>query len=146
MEIMIHGYFYLCLPVMATALNLALVVLVFSNSPKTALASLVPVQYEKVRTSSSNCINGEGESEGHSCTATYVFAPENITIDEGPIDAAHDPCLMQMPNRDFKACVRPDSATFYQKEPGSMRPKTHVFKGQAGKFVNLTPDRLSLYW
>eukprot|EP01083_Nonionella_stella_P254071 873563_1 len=112
---MMHGYSYICLPVMATAFNLALAILVFGNSQKTASASLVPVQYEKVKTS--NCVGGdEANDEDHSCTATYAFAPQNITVDEGPVDAAHDPCLVQMPDRDFKACVRPDVATFYQKE------------------------------
>ena len=27
-----------------------------------------------------------------------------------------------------------------------MQPTSHKFNGQAGKFVNLTPDRLGLYW
>ena len=37
-------------------------------------------------------------------------------------------------------------AKFYKKEKGTMQPSSHAFNGQAGKFVNLTPERLGLYW
>ena len=37
-------------------------------------------------------------------------------------------------------------STFYEKEEGALQPSPHAFNGQAGKFVNLTPERLGLYW
>ena len=123
---------------MATGLNLAFAIFL---SPE-ASASLVPVQSEEIGGASTTCIGNEDED---SFSASYIFA-QNITIEEGPVCAAHDPSLLKMPHRDFKAYVRPDVATFYQKEPRSMRPSSHVFNGQAGKFINLTPDRLGLYW
>ena len=120
-------------------MKLFLAILFYNASLRTS-ASLIPVQHEKGLGDSLACINGEEED---SCLAPDI--PQNITID-APIYAADDPHLKQMPNRDFKAYVRPDVATFYKEEPGARRPSSHKFIGQAGKFINMTPDRLNLYW
>jgi prolyl 4-hydroxylase len=48
---------------------------------------------------------------------------------------------------DFEAYVREkDVSTFYGEEPGSRSERTPKFEGMAGKFVNLYPYRVSLYW
>ena len=103
-----HGYSFLCLPVIATGLNLLLAIFLFGRSPQ-ASASLVPVQYEQVG-GASNCVSGDGavNEEQESCSSTYIFA-RNVTIEEGPAYAAEDdPALEKMPGRDFNAYVRPD--------------------------------------
>jgi hypothetical protein len=51
-----------------------------------------------------------------------------------------------MPDYDFMACVQRDVALFYEEEEGSMVEKKPEFKGQASKFVNMSPERLDLYW
>ena len=130
------GHAYLLLPFGATVFNFALAILLF-RSPK-ASASLVPVQSEE---GPPTCLD---HADDGSCTSTSVSF-HNITIDE-PVYASEDPHLVDMPGRNFKAYVRPDVSTFYQKEPGTMQPVSPKFNGQAGKFVNLTPQRLGLYW
>jgi prolyl 4-hydroxylase len=62
------------------------------------------------------------------------------------VDPEQDPMLKLIPGTDFKAYVRADVATFYGQEPGSMKERKPSFKGQAGKFINMSPDRVSLYW
>mmetsp|Transcript_17611 Transcript_17611/g.24830 ORF Transcript_17611/g.24830 Transcript_17611/m.24830 type:complete len:606 (+) Transcript_17611:32-1849(+) len=46
----------------------------------------------------------------------------------------------------FQAYVIPDVSTFYQETPGSMIAKIPRYKGLAGKFINLSPQKLDLYW
>jgi prolyl 4-hydroxylase len=54
--------------------------------------------------------------------------------------------LQRMPTFDFDAYVRADVSTFYGEEPGTREEFVPDYEGQAGKFVNLSPDRVSLYW
>ena len=42
--------------------------------------------------------------------------------------------------------VSPDIATFYQETPGSRKMQKPKFKGMFGKFVNLSPDPVRVYW
>jgi hypothetical protein len=122
---------------MATVIDLALAYLFLYSSPK-AYANQIPAQYEGIGPESSVCMNiGEDDS----CLAETI---KNISIEEA-VPASNDPNLKEMPNH-FKAYVRPDISTFYKEKPGSRKPSSHVFNGQAGKFINMTPDRLNLYW
>jgi hypothetical protein len=66
--------------------------------------------------------------------------------DEGAEGEEEDPMLMQMPSVDFKAYRRADISSFYQQEPGSRIEQQPAFQGQAGKFVNMSPDTLELTW
>jgi hypothetical protein len=70
------------------------------------------------------------------------------TLSEEPLEAEveEDPMLVQMPDVDFKAYRRADISSFYQEPPGSRTEKRPAFQGQAGKFVNMSPERLDLYW
>ena len=49
-------------------------------------------------------------------------------------------------NETFLAYVPPDVATFYQEEPGSRRAVKPSFTGQFGKFVNMSPNPIRIYW
>jgi hypothetical protein len=62
------------------------------------------------------------------------------------LDEEEDPMLMKMPTVDFKAYRRADISSFYQEHAGSREEKVPRFRGQAGKFVNMSPDQLDLYW
>jgi hypothetical protein len=49
-------------------------------------------------------------------------------------------------NETFYAYVTPDVATFYNETPGRKKAKTPRFKGLFGKFINLGPDSVRVYW
>lgn len=42
--------------------------------------------------------------------------------------------------------VSPDISTFYQEPPGSRKILQPNFKGMFGKFINLSPDPVRVYW
>jgi prolyl 4-hydroxylase len=42
--------------------------------------------------------------------------------------------------------VQPDVSTFYNEPPGTRQKKAMRFHGMAGKFINISPTYLSLYW
>lgn len=46
----------------------------------------------------------------------------------------------------FDAYVQPDVATFYMQPPGTTKAVKPKFDGLAGKFVNMSPEPLRLYW
>eukprot|EP00557_Chaetoceros_sp_GSL56_P005171 CAMPEP_0176501922 /NCGR_PEP_ID=MMETSP0200_2-20121128/14460_1 /TAXON_ID=947934 /ORGANISM="Chaetoceros sp., Strain GSL56" /LENGTH=465 /DNA_ID=CAMNT_0017900923 /DNA_START=607 /DNA_END=2004 /DNA_ORIENTATION=+ len=48
--------------------------------------------------------------------------------------------------RKFLAYVPPDVSTFYRDAPGTRQPTKPRFHGLAGKFINLSPQYLTLYW
>lgn len=84
--------------------------------------------------------------------ATENFDCDNSIVVAGDYDSRlheierESSNLKKMPDYDFMAYVRRDVATFYQEEEGSKTETTPKFKGQAGKFVNMSPERLDLYW
>ena len=59
---------------------------------------------------------------------------------------SNDPMLAKMPDYDFWAYRRADISSFYQEPPGTRVEQTPSFNGQAGKFVNMSPEKLDLYW
>ena len=133
-------YKYLCFPVVATGVNLILAFLFSNYASKASATSLMHAQHERG-------IIGKDDKDveyNDYCMAPSIV-PHNISVG-GPVAAANDPYLRQMPNMNFKAYVRPDVSTFYREEPGSRQPSPHNFNGQAGKFINMSPDRLGLYW
>ena len=71
---------------------------------------------------------------------------ENSRLASGEVEGEEDPMLAKMPGLDFKAYRRADISSFYQEERGSRTEKKPNFTGQAGKFVNMSPERLDLYW
>ena len=50
--------------------------------------------------------------------------------------------------RSHQVYVQPDVSTFYNEPPGTSdrQPLKMRFNGQAGKFINLSPTYLTLYW
>lgn len=49
-------------------------------------------------------------------------------------------------NETFLAYHPPDVSTFYQEEPGSRKAVRPSFYGQFGKFINLSPNPVRIYW
>lgn len=122
----------------ATASNLALAFLFIWSNPK-ASAQSVPALHEGVGGVDSVCMNTVKDDN---CFPETI---NNITLEEA-MQASDDPNLKVMPNHGFKAYVRPDISTFYKEKPGRRKPTAHAFNGLAGKFINMTPERLNLYW
>eukprot|EP00980_Cylindrotheca_fusiformis_P024780 scaffold12450_cov95-Cylindrotheca_fusiformis.AAC.2 len=77
------------------------------------------------------------------CRNDDYFAQRTPYGDLIPEDE-EDPMLQQMPTVDFKAYRRADISSMYQEPPGSRTEATPRFNGQAGKFVNMSPDNLDL--
>ena len=46
----------------------------------------------------------------------------------------------------FMAYATPDISSFYQKDAGTKQAKDPRFHGIAGKFINLSPEPVRLYW
>lgn len=46
----------------------------------------------------------------------------------------------------FYAYVTPDVSVFYNKTEGSLKPQKPRTKAQYGKFVNMSPDMVQVYW
>lgn len=79
-------------------------------------------------------------------TSTAVPSASEAVSDFEDEDDEKDPMLQKIPGMDFEAYVRADIATFYGKEPGTMVERKPRFQGQAGKFVNMSPEPVALYW
>ncbi|KAL7558063.1 hypothetical protein ACA910_009250 [Epithemia clementina (nom. ined.)] len=88
------------------------------------------------------------DGDDFQANATFTtYAPYSDNSSEHDVDNnAKDPMLRKIPGLDFEAYVRADIATFYRKEPGTMVERPPVFQGQAGKFVNMSPNPVALYW
>lgn len=62
------------------------------------------------------------------------------------VDDEEDPMLEEIPGYNFKAYKRADISSFYNEPSGSRNEVTPTFRGQAGKFQNMSPERLDLFW
>jgi hypothetical protein len=80
------------------------------------------------------------------CRASEYFFPEDQLTLQPEDDNEEDPMLAKMPGLDFKAYRRADISSMYREDPGVRAEKTPRFQGQAGKFVNMSPERLDLHW
>lgn len=77
---------------------------------------------------------------GVSSPAPQLYTPPS------PADSDYDdPQLQWMPEFNFLAYVRRDVASFYRQD-ADRKEQVPAFQGQAGKFINMSPDPLDLYW
>lgn len=137
---------YIALPLIATVLDMLWACFLFHHHAHAAAdipaAQEIPATAEAVELpdlcigDTQVCMNDAAVSDADAASWSKVVEEEG----------EEDPMLMQMPDVDFKAYVRKDISAMYGEEPGSRKEKTPKFTGQAGKFVNMSPERLSLYW
>lgn len=80
------------------------------------------------------------------CRDSDFYPTKEKDIFQVDEDDEEDPMLAKMPGLDFKAYRRADISRMYQEAQGSRVEKKPAFNGQAGKFVNMSPERLDLYW
>jgi hypothetical protein len=97
------------------------------------------VQHRSVK----RCLMDAGNGE---CAEDYWENAQLEADSEIEEEGGEDPMLAKMPGLDFKAYRRAEISSFYQEAPGSRTEKKPKFNGQAGKFVNMSPERLDLYW
>lgn len=78
----------------------------------------------------------------HTCSIEDRVCQEKIT------DSALKPMTYDLDygEETFMAYVVPDVSTFYRAPPGKREIRTPKFKGIAGKFFNLSPERMKLFW
>lgn len=141
--------YFLALPVLATAMNLlfaSFLVIVFQ--PRKASAQLQPGHFENVKlgfrpTEPEPYLTLQDElrqgSEDETCT--------DLSVEE---EDEKDPMLKPMPIDQppyvVDVYMRADISSFYREEPGSRQETTPDFKGMAGKFINMSPHRMELFW
>jgi prolyl 4-hydroxylase len=133
---------YLALPVLATLVNVPLALL-FCGTRKVAAQ---PVLTEALV---GHCTNDDAEMcvfDLESYLDSQLKDDQEKVVPETEEDNDLDPNLQLIPGTNFKAYVRADISTFYGKEPGSRQEKKPDFRGQAGKFVNMSPERVDLWW
>lgn len=89
-------------------------------------------------------IHGNGDIDDSKQQRYMSSAVKEIYDDR---EEEEDPMLKTMPGTSgFKAYVRADIASMYGLEPGSIVEQNPKFNGQAGKFVNMSPNTVSLWW
>ncbi len=83
----------------------------------------------------------------------YVVGQEEQTCSWNDLNCYQDPHLKEIEvdlgkgfNETFLAYIPPDVSTFYREEPFSRKAVTPRFNGQFGKFINLSPKEITIYW
>jgi hypothetical protein len=138
---------YLTIPLLATLLDILWAYFLLHAHPSNAVAYDIPAIQEIPATAETAELPGlcgiEGDNQvcGANLRDAGIWAPSFEEVED-----QEDPMLQQMPDVDFKAYVRQDISSFYGEKPGSRTEQKPSFNGQAGKFVNMSPERLSLYW
>jgi len=144
--------YFLALPVVATLLNLLFAsFLVVTFGPRKVKAQQ-PGHFEFIR----NRLGFRPTEPEPYLTLEEEFqakdsgAGDDESCLETQLDVEKDPMLQPMaidrPPYFFDVNKRADISSFYREEPGSRQEKTPAFKGQAGKFINISPHRVNLYW
>lgn len=138
--------FYLAFPIIVTVLDMLWGLFLFHHH-QTIADGQIPAAQEIPATAEATelpdlCIGDEPVCS----TAAVSDAGASWKNVNAAVEDEEDPMLMQMPDIDFKAYVRKEISSMYGEEPGSRVEATHSFTGQAGKFVNMSPERVSLYW
>lgn len=140
------SWFYIALPVVATMPNLlfaSFVVVVLH--PRQADAQLLienarlgfrPTEPEPYLTL---------EDEARKKSAEEESCDQGVDRDE-EVDPMLKPMPIDQPPYFKNVYTRADISSFYGEEPGSRVEMIPKFKGQAGKFTNMSPHRMGLYW
>jgi len=135
--------YFLLAPFAITAFNLlvAIVLQAHHSQPQPILGE-IPVSATAQQTSSLESFLVD-PGTGEALKDVGQHQEKLVPFEE---DDEEDPMMKAMPGTDFKAYVRADIATFYGKEPGTVEEQSPLFNGQAGKFINMSPDPVSLWW
>lgn len=137
------------LPLSTSTLQIMMALFIPSKRilPLTLLFLLLAVSYHQAFADTGAAADGSTlcEEEG---TCQW----EDSTIGGGQQEALKDPNLVPLTVEfdDYRTTqdvyVMPDIATFYNATPGSKRKLETSFKGQFAKFINMSPDRVKIFW
>ena len=136
---------FLWLPVLATLTDFLIALLYLPH----LAAQSQPLSYDSIATTgrreASTSLKMDEVQVSHD--GAPVDTPNQDVLSLMPqIQEEKDPMLMKMPGLDFEAYLRADIASFYRKEPGTVQEIAPKFNGQAGKFINMSPEPMGLYW
>lgn len=138
--------YFLALPVAATLFNVVLAVF-FCMPTKTAAQQPLWQRYDVASVDRCIDLTGNDCAQGKDDDSRNLTPESNTTRSlEADDDSDKDPMLQRMPGSDFEAYVRADVSTFYGEAPGTRKEFKPKYRGQAGKFVNMSPERVTLYW
>lgn len=83
----------------------------------------------------------------------HAIGQEEQTCSWNDLSCFQDPHLKEIAvdlgkglNETFLAYFPPDVSTFYRQEPFSRKPVAPTFNGQFGKFINLSPKPITIFW
>lgn len=85
----------------------------------------------------------------------HVVSPEDQVCSWTDLSCYQDPHLKEIEvnldrhsslNETFLAYIPPDVSTFYGEEPFSRKAVRPSFNGHFGKFVNLSPHHVRVFW
>ena len=144
---MLKSNVYLTLPVVATALNIAFALFLINKAPRVdAQPANNLVGHLNVGRRQCTLLDAVQGVCAEDSLSKYLTVDSEEEYVEDDADDDEDPMLAKMPGLDFKAYRRADISSFYQEPPGSRTEKKPAFNGQAGKFVNMSPNRLEIHW
>ena len=133
--------FFVVLPILATLCN-ALFTVILHVAHTSHAQQPVPNHGLAGR-----CVEVTGEACGTDLNQFLddSIPAQNLVLDD-KVEDEEDPQLLLMQEYNFKAYVRADISSFYNEKPGSRMEHKPEYAGQAGKFINMSPDAVSLYW
>ena len=89
------------------------------------------------------------------CSGDQVnrYSQDDETCTWNDINCYQDPNLKEISidlgngdNETFLAYIPPDVSTFYRDKPLTRKAVAPKFNGQFGKFINLSPNPIRIYW
>ncbi|CAB9497067.1 Probable prolyl 4-hydroxylase [Seminavis robusta] len=138
--------FYLALPLAATVLNLlfaSFLVVVFQPRKANAQVNIENLRLGFRPTEPEPYLTLQEETRKLSTEEQSCVEPQN---EDDEVDPMLKPMPIDQPPFYKNVYTRADISSFYGEEPGSRVEKTPSFQGQAGKFINVSPHRMELYW
>jgi prolyl 4-hydroxylase len=136
--------YFLVLPLAATVLNVFVVL--FLRVHHNGAAAAQPILQGDVVAAAADrrisLLDGYVTADGRQ----VVVQEEEQQQEQQQEEVEKDPMLQLMPDWNVEAYVRADVSTFHREEPGTLEEKVPSFRGQAGKFVNMSPESVGLYW
>ena len=134
----------------AAALNILLALIILNNAVLVQGQDTIRDQENDYATMNGQCslvdaVHGVCSNDALSKYLTDDSEMEAVSSSDGD-NKDEEPMLAKMPGLDFKAYRRADISSFYREPPGSRTERINSATSMAGKFINMSPERLDLNW